>query len=217
MPVAIFGSFGLHLLVKALVSAEATKRLNDDKRTGALELLLITPLHPRDLLKAQAQRLVSHFALPVLALVFLNVIWIAGSTREDDMQQVLTCATWIVFFDCYALSWVSMWIALRGQRFSRAVFSSFGRVMLPPWIMFFGFIAWTMNGAIPSSTVRNFFIVWFLFSALYDLILAGWAKRKLRERFRAAAANDLPENAVSVTGSHQCGVPPFKAQASAVT
>jgi ABC-type transport system involved in cytochrome c biogenesis permease component len=217
MPVAIFGSFGLHLLVKALVSVEATKRLNEDKRTGALELLLITPLHPRDLLKAQAQRLVSLFALPVLALVFLNLIWITGNTREDEMRQVVTCATWVLFFDCYALSWVSMWGALRGQRFSRAVFSSFGRVMLPPWIILFGFITCTMNVGVPSSTVRNFFIVWFLFSALYDLILAASAKRKLREQFRVAAANDLPENAAALTDSPHCGEARFKARASAVT
>jgi len=219
MPVAIFGSFGLHLLVKALVSAEATKRLNEDKRTGALELLLITPLHPRYLLKAQTNRLVALFALPVLALVFLNLTWIFGNSRPGDreMEQVVTGATGVVFFDCYALSWVSLWVALRGQRFSRAVFSSFGRVMLPPWIMLFGFIAWTANGGMPASAVRNFFMVWFLFSALYDLILAASAKRRLRELFRAAAANDLPENADSLPDFPQRGAPPLKVGASAVT
>jgi hypothetical protein len=128
------------------------------------------------------------------------------------MRQVVTCTAWVLFFDCYALSWVSVWIALRGQRFSRAVFSSFGRVMLPPWIILFGFIVWTANGGMPSSAVRNFFIVWFLFSAFYDLILAGWAKRKLRERFRTAAANDFLENATPLPDSPQRGAPPLKAR-----
>ena len=51
--VAIFMSYGLHLIYKCLVAAEASRRLSEDRHSGALELLLATPVAPREIIRAQ--------------------------------------------------------------------------------------------------------------------------------------------------------------------
>jgi hypothetical protein len=53
---------------------KTTKRLNGERSAQELWVASNNSSASRDLLKAQAQRLVNLFALPVLALVFLNLI-----------------------------------------------------------------------------------------------------------------------------------------------
>jgi hypothetical protein len=42
--IVISVTYGLHLIVKCLVAAEASRLLGEERQSGALELLLITPL-----------------------------------------------------------------------------------------------------------------------------------------------------------------------------
>src|SRR6185436_11763696 len=40
----IFIAYGMHLFLKTLITVEASRRMSEDRQSGALELLLVTPL-----------------------------------------------------------------------------------------------------------------------------------------------------------------------------
>ena len=42
--ISIFMGYGLHQLIKLMVAAQASQRINQDRQSGALELLLVTPV-----------------------------------------------------------------------------------------------------------------------------------------------------------------------------
>src|SRR5207249_519128 len=71
---AMYGTLALHLLLKFLVTAEACRRFNEDKRSGALELILCTPLKVQSLIRGQSTKIFQVFTFPVLAVGILNLI-----------------------------------------------------------------------------------------------------------------------------------------------
>jgi len=188
--IAMFGAFGLHVLCKLLVAAEASRRLSLDKRTGALELLLTTPLSVESILAGQMRTLQRRFIAPFLALILVNwLILLAVSGRHDDLPG-LASGMFVAPFDFYALSWAGMLTGLREPRYARAVFRAFGAVMVGPWIVVLLFVFASNNHGVSSSSVHAFFFCWSLFVAFYDVVLAHWAKAQLLSRFRWFAAHE---------------------------
>lgn len=187
-PIAMFGAFGLHLIVKLLLTCEAARRLNDDKRTGALELLLGTPLAVTSILGQQEQALARRFGLLVILLVLLNLVFLSSLPQgRDDLWPVALGGAIVAPFDAVALSWVAMLTALRESRFIRAVLRAIAAVLVLPWAAFFFFI---LSQPRNQSTVLQFFFWWFVGIIVFDLAMIRWAKNQLLTRFRRFAAND---------------------------
>ena len=191
-PMAMFSTFGLHLLFKVLVAGEAVRHLSEDKRSGALELLLSTPLQTETILTDQWRSLRRLYAAPFLGLLLLNVTLILSmpSSSPGEERLVIFGGALMALFDFYALSWLGMLRALRGTRYTPAVLRTLAGVLVWPWVVVLVF----MSSSSPSSrTMLNFFFWWFLSAAVYDLVLARWARERLLRHFRRYAANDLPE------------------------
>jgi uncharacterized membrane protein YhaH (DUF805 family) len=68
----IYGLYALHLIWKLLVTSHALRRLHDDHRSGALEILLVTPLPPDQMCSSQLLHTFRVFYGSALAL------WAAG-------------------------------------------------------------------------------------------------------------------------------------------
>src|SRR5204863_5352800 len=64
MAVAVYSTFAMHLLIKCLVAAEACHRFNQDKRSGAFELILCTPLKIKAVVRAQSGNILRLFLVP---------------------------------------------------------------------------------------------------------------------------------------------------------
>lgn len=175
MTIAISGSYGLHALLKLLIAAEACRRLNDDKRSGILELLLGTRLTMKSIVQAQAISLMRLFWLPICLLVVLNLVWI-NAINEKEPGGVILGGAAILAFDFYALIWVGMREALRGRRYHHAVVGSLGRVLVPGWAVLGVFLFISINGSMSSETGQAFFFCWFVACAGFDLWLVAWAK-----------------------------------------
>lgn len=187
--IVTFGPLGLHLLLKVLIAAEACRNINDDRRSGGLEVLLSTGLSLDSILKAQMAALKARFALPMGSLMALNFVLILA-VNEHEPGWVIFGGAIILVFDFFALSWVGMRLALRGLRYHRTVLMTVAFVMFPAWAVLAGFIFVSVNGAAASSSVNAFFFWWFILSAGYGLSLVGWAK--------ATARRDLPINGPGV-------------------
>jgi hypothetical protein len=199
---AIFTSYGLHVLLKCFIAMRAVRRLSEDRSSGALELLLVTPLQPRDILAGQERALRRVFRAPRAWLVLLNVALIIlihnsaalnmGTSDQRIFTGIFLGGILGLFADSFALSWIGMEMGLRGKRQHRAVLATLGRVLLPNWQCAF-LLVFVANSGVPISETgwENVITTWFLLGFGIDLVLGLRARSKLMRRFREIASGPL--------------------------
>lgn len=153
-----FYSTAIVLLVgtDALMSHAAARRMAADRRDGALELLLTTPLSPDEMLAGQRAALREQFA-PVKWVLFglLVVMALAGlSTRAWGVQALISyLAAWCLFFawcwqPAHRFAPLAMWVAANCGRPIYGTFHTGGawnRVWFFYWI-------WTMSNSVGVFT-----------------------------------------------------------------
>ena len=192
-------TFGLHLIVKGMIAMQASRRLCEERRSGALELLLITPLEPWSILDGQWAALRRQFGWLLGLLSMMNVLLVfvmaAGSLRMPSdvvatFTLILLGGVVLLFVDFNALGWVGMRTALDGRRHHRAVMATLGRVMLLPWGGVFVFITLGSVGGIDGDSIAGLFIIWAVLSAVLSRVLAVRAKRALSRDMRWLASGD---------------------------
>ncbi|MEW6302885.1 MAG: hypothetical protein AB1705_05405 [Verrucomicrobiota bacterium] len=191
--------FLLHALLKLWVASEATHRLVEDHRSGALELMLSTPLTVKRIVQGQLAAIQRQFTGPILAvLVFdvgvllLTVVAIrpagVGSGFAEPFAAVATGV--MIFFlldDAKTIAVIGMQMGLRHTRADRAWLGAVTRVLIVPWLI------WLLPVA-PIASGGH----WPIFYGI--LLLGGWvnaminysmrmeAEEFLRLEFRTAAA-----------------------------
>ena len=207
-PHAMILAFGLHFTAKALIASESGRRFHQDRQSGALELLLATPLRVEDIVTGQREALRKQFhrALWLISLVNLLTLLIliialmrevASSPgrmiRSDElisMLEVFLGGAVMLWLDASALSWIGMWRGLKTRKYPRSVLSTWGQVMLPPWLAVFLFfvVGPILHSGIGESTMNFFVLLWFGLGAAVDLAGLAWAREKLLTSFRATVA-----------------------------
>jgi hypothetical protein len=194
-------TFALHLIVKGMIAMQASRRFCEDRRSGALELLLITPLEPRAILDGQWAALRRQFAWLLVLLTTMNVLLFllvtAGSFGMPSKVMTIFSMMFLggaalLFFDFNALGWVGMRTGLDGRRHHRAVMTTLGRVMLGPWAGIFVFNVIGFAGGIDEDAIPGIIITWWLLSIGLSLGLAVRAKRALTGQMRRLASGDAP-------------------------
>lgn len=193
MALVMFSSYGLHSLYRLLLAAEACRQLNGDRRSGALELLLTTPLPPILLVQGQLQVL-RHFWGPAIAgLVLLNLAWMSHGTFMREMAILLPCSLAVLFLDSYALAWRGMVHALQGRNYPQTVLRTWAEVMLPP-LCFFGLSVlaiMTQGGGVSEREIKALIVVWTILACGYDLFLVDRAQSLLKNLRGLAASERL--------------------------
>jgi ABC-type transport system involved in multi-copper enzyme maturation permease subunit len=194
-------AFAMHLVVKILIIVEAGRRLNEDRRSGALELLLATPLEPRAILEGQKSALWEQFLGPVITLIVMNVVLLATvfgfhqhlSMTGDDLlifTELFVGGILMLLLDFSAAGWVGMWHGLTIKKHHHAVMRTVARIMLVPWLMIFFLIA-LAQGFRSAGSAFVAFGIWLAIGAALDLITAGLARSELESRFRALASKNI--------------------------
>ena len=111
-------------LLKWLLALQACRFFVEARRSGALEMLLCTPLTSRDIIRGQALALRKSFLWPVVSLLALQVVPSLVQVSAEPSWASLQAGT--AFFglftggvyclrmiaDCYALGAFGMWLAL---------------------------------------------------------------------------------------------------------
>lgn len=185
----------LHVVTRTQLSLAATRRWSEDRRSGAFELLLVTPVSAAEVIAAQLDALRTAFRHAWLTLLAMNaalLLMIALFPRQLHMQG----GTWrifLVFFaggavltlaDFPALRWLGMREALRAPGQVKAAARTFGWVMVIPWLTFgVAFLVAVHQRAKDAAVV---FLVWVLGCLVYDFWLVGrsrlWLMGDLRRR-----------------------------------
>jgi ABC-type transport system involved in multi-copper enzyme maturation permease subunit len=188
---ATFTAFMMHQVLKYLVTVEATRRLSDERRSGAIEPLLVTPLSEQEIVAGQERALVSLFAWPAVLVLATNLVLCVSAARlaasagfGSDLLLLLVPGIGgaaILFFDFHALSLVGMWLAVKVPGHRRAVFGTLARVMLGPWLAVSCLV---LIRGLGHSVAFESIVCWLGVSTLLDLMLANWAREELMRGLR---------------------------------
>jgi hypothetical protein len=163
-----------------------------------LELVLVTPLPPRMMVRGQWQALRAQFKGPLLIALFVNaaLLWLVAvhdplgmsENAREDFCGIFCGGAALLLVDVYALSWVGMWLGARGKRHHRAVLATLGQVMVPSWLAILALVmsVYMANG-ISMEAFKVLVALWFLSSAVFSLRAAVTARRQLLHEFRRLA------------------------------
>jgi hypothetical protein len=186
---AIFGcAIAVHLALAVWLAFEACNSFTDARSTGALELLLSTPLSVRQILRGQHLALRQLFLGPVALLLSVEVLlviaqmWRLTQSGSSVFERIMLglvlgfCIVWFVL-DLFAVAEVGMWYGLTSQKPTQALTRTILKVLILPLL------------ALPCcSAVGPGLMV------AKSVIFFTWAQSKLETQFRRAATEryDLP-------------------------
>lgn len=199
-PGYIATSLFLHLSLKTWLASEAPRQFHEDRRSGAMELLLATPMTTTDFLDGRARALRRRFLGPLAAILAADILFFLGSgartspESEDEWLAFWLARMLVLPLDAYALGWTGMWVGLR-TRGSRATGQVFARVLTLPWLVLAGFM--TLLAILRVPLLGSLFDqwgfkalvgVWLGLGAAVDGYWITRARADLHARFRELAA-----------------------------
>ena len=190
----------LNLVMKVWFALEAGKQLAEDRKQGALELLLSTPLSVHEILRGQRLALERQFLGPVLAVLMVFFLFLMTSASDAMSQQspedrALWMLIWAGFMvmliaDLAGLYWVGMWEGLAAKNPTRATVTSVGRILVLPWVVL-GAVVMVASLVWPNAEdkpVEKLMLgLWFGLGLAADLGFGAWARYKLLTEFRFMA------------------------------
>ena len=199
--------FLLMIGLKLAVASEAGHALGQDRWSGALELVLATPLSVGEIVGGQLLALKRQFLAPAcvtLGLCFLFLLLTladntSGMVGEERLGMVsLWVAGMIVFVtDCAALAVVGMWHGLTQRHPSRAASTTMAWVLGLPWAVYLLGVLWAVMLNRRSPPDWWFFLgLWFVPSLLVDFGFGVWAWRKLHAELRQIVMERQPPRAI---------------------
>lgn len=194
---------GMWLLgpLKWLAASEASHQLVADLQSGALELVLTTPLSVDEILRGHIRSLDRLFLWPAAAVVGVQAIMLSivpDPTHFDrELVGLAIVGMVMALWDLRALAWVGMWLGLKLRRADRAFAGAVQLILLLPWLMLFAILvgtaaAFTMTPVAPPRaslwTWENVAVLWFVLCVCTNLAFGLIARLKLRLGFRHYAA-----------------------------
>ena len=202
---ALILAFGFHHWLKWAIGFEASRRFSEDRHSGALELLLVTPVSVEQIIAGQRRSLKRLFKVPILLAIVANAVLFAltifvnpGSCSPSEvlfLAELFVGGAILMLVDFRALSWVAMWMALQTRRHTRAVQGTLLRVMLVPWLAIFVLVLLTIGGAgLTPGMTNGLCLFWVGLAGVVSHAFASRAKEGLLEAFRdISAARDASE------------------------
>jgi ABC-type transport system involved in multi-copper enzyme maturation permease subunit len=186
----------VHTVLKLWMANEAPRQFLEDRRTGAMELLLSTPLTTAEILNGHWRALHRQFLGPMALVLLVDFFWMAtsGLNRRGSDAPILSIV-WLLRMvllaaDLWALGWAGFWSGMTGRGYATTTSLVF-RILVAPWLLWF--LLATVIGLTLSRTAGEDPILWLLVGTWFalalgsDLFWANRAKRSLAESFRETA------------------------------
>lgn len=198
-------AFTVHLILASWVVAESSMRLLEDRRSGALELLLCTSLTDAEIIRGHRLAMRRLFLRPVvfLALAEVFVAFTAFGTEGDETsvhgRWMMLAMAAAVALDTHALSWFSLRLALALPTVNRVgvfalAITPFGPVLLTA-LAAIGLSILSGGGRVPFVGVLG---IWLGMVLLVDLVGGQWwCRRAVLREFREVAARVQPRAATA--------------------
>ena len=192
----IFSGMLTHGILKIWLATESTRQLGMDRRSGALELLLSTPIRVRQIIHGQLLSLWKQFG-PASVLVILTDLIFLSARNEDSWRLFWAVIIGVFVLDMITLAWVGMWLGLAHKHPSRAAASAIARVMALPWAIFLAFMTalavifhFAGGGPTPRWADENAVIIFgAVIAAAIDAMLLSWSRKRLLSNLRESTTH----------------------------
>jgi len=220
-------AFGFGLLL--WTASQASRFFVDGRRTGALELVLVTPTTGKEVIHNQWRALLHVFLLPTLVLVAVNVAGnevlimklkqsLAKASQPTPVisfnildYQIISLFVGVIKLvgNLVAVAWFGMWMGMTSSKTSIAVFKTICFVIVLPAIaMLFG------QGVAMSLVIPVGMPLWMSLAAIgvMSLFKNGFfivlARQSMFARFRETLLQDGKRGRVSVSRAAPPPMPP---------
>lgn len=187
----------VHGGLRVWIAYTAAQRLAEDHHSGALELILSTPLSTAEIFAGQLRALYRQFGGAIAVLLVTDIVFcflaLEESSSDRDMTLLFFGAHMAMFVgDTYALAWQGMWSAVTARHPNAAAMVPLARVFALPWAVLIAFgSAFQLLGLdrrwgwdLSDKAVLG---VWFGVGLITDVLLILHARMKLRTQFRLIA------------------------------
>jgi hypothetical protein len=192
-----------HYILCLVIAIQAPRRLADDQQSGALELLLCTPVKPRQIVSGSMWVLWRRYGRAQASLLALDAFLVyACFSARGGWQAFLrydlflgALGALVVFpLQGYSLARVGLYQGLVQGDSVRASLMTIWKVGLSPWLVFFAFmVTWETVARyytwLPRATDRR---AWFVWAGVHLLACGAFVTQaawRLDRRFRALAAH----------------------------
>ncbi|MCO5050718.1 MAG: ABC transporter permease [Verrucomicrobiae bacterium] len=177
---------------KAMVSNEVGQRLWGDRKSGAIELLLVTPLSVAEIIAGERQALCRRFRNSFLLLLstvvpLLGACWYRHDldfSGQISMLSIQLVVVGIFVPDLLALFWLGLWKSVATPTTRRDFRLAASSILTLPWLLMLIFLPFAQMFPSPLPAVAG----WFGISLFIDVAWINYAKNEIHEEFRAAAA-----------------------------
>ena len=183
------------------LAGQACRFFVEAMQNGAMELILVTPVSPREIIRAQRAALRRVFLFPVLCTLLLIAgsegasFWFLqkyASAKISDLEIASLCEGVVLMAGVLAaVSWFGMWAGMTSRKMAWAVLKTLGLVVVTPYIAL-GLI----QNLVVELLLQRHLGKWgneLLVSGIW-LLLDLWfilrSRAKLLARFRELAARD---------------------------
>ncbi len=199
-------------LLRIWMLAEPVMRLGEDRRSGALELVMVTPQQGPEILGGIQRAMRRQFGWAVgLSVTVAAVVWwmddAPGYSRagEWEWRGLLFMSVVALLVDCFALQWIGPWLGLSSRSVTTGLVAGMALLAAPDILRIsidvlasntrFGFFRWLQQAApghwkaLVSALLVGMSAAWFA---------AAWAYRRwiwpkgLKWRFTVAALLAAP-------------------------
>jgi ABC-type transport system involved in multi-copper enzyme maturation permease subunit len=188
----------LNSILKLWIASEAGRQFAEDRHSGALELVVSTPLSVKEILRGQWLALRRQFLGPLSVVIALELIFLAASLQRESLHaQPINPVLWLAGIvmlaaDMAALGWVGMWEAMTAKKPNHVTGKTIVRILVAPWVLFVAIAilsAFLLEDAPPPSPLNwHFFVgLWFVLGLLTDAGFSLGAALHLRRSFRTLA------------------------------
>jgi hypothetical protein len=200
---AMLTGYVIHQVLKVMVVVDAGRRFNEDVRSGALELLLVSPLKPRLMIEGQRRALRDEYFRLIQWVLAVNWLMLLATWLDPTQlrmsgqdQEIFTIlflgGAAVLVTDYWALSRTGMAEALSRRPQAQVLVRTLVRVMGIPWLLLFFIVFCGIGGAIQGSDSFHWiFSLWFVCGMIVDLVMGARAERVLTRRFREVAGSGV--------------------------
>jgi ABC-type transport system involved in multi-copper enzyme maturation permease subunit len=186
----------MHAMLLIRMSSAASHALAEDRKTGALELLLATSLSVSDVLKGRWLALGRQFFGPILIVTIwhlFSVLWVRVMSDVYETTLPLMTALPALIMTWIATGAYGMWMGLRARHPVAAMWGTLGMVALLPWIAMTGIYsalsAFQMLPEVRYDSRMPFVTMGLFLWGIYLGALRAIIIRRVRAHFREAATD----------------------------
>jgi ABC-type transport system involved in multi-copper enzyme maturation permease subunit len=197
MPGLLVTSILLHYVLKGWIANEAPRQFEEDRRTGALELLACTNLSAMDIIQGHQRALIRMFGVPVGFVCALDVFFLVYAANnssiglDGEFVAIFIGRIVVLVLDVAAIAWTGMLrgLAAPSRRSGSAVMS---RIVVLPWIIFGVLLTFAgLSGFMLRGGFGEIFGLWMFINVVVSIYWMARSRTVLLTRFREYAVAPL--------------------------